>query len=740
MSEHLDVRALSPDEADAHLRDYLRILYKRRWLAGTAVVAVLLATTVYTFTAVPVYEARVKLLIEAENPNVVSFKEVVEQDQTRLDYYQTQYNLLQSRSLARRTLDALKLWGQPPFAAAGEPRFSWRVLPATAVAAVSALFRRAQAATPPAPAPGETSAQSRAVDRLLGGLTIAPVRSSRIVDLKFRSTDPDLAMRVANAHAKGFIEQTMEFKFLTSKEAADWLGERLAEQRKQVEAAEAAVQRYREANGAVSFNDGQNIVVQKLGELNAAVTRAKTERIQKEALYRQLQAIQSNRVALDTFPAILTNVFIQQQKGELAQLQSQLAQLSEKLGDRHPDIIRLRSALHTAQSKLQGEIAKVVHAVRNEYLAALAQERSLSTALEQQKTEALAMNRQAIEYGVLTREAESSRQIYESLLQRAKETGVSSELRTSNVRIVDRAERPRVPVSPAKRLNLMLAMLAGGLLAIGLAFFVEYLDSRIRTPDEIKTHLGLTPLGLVPAVRSTSESTNDVPLISNGAPGNFSEAFRTIRTNVLFSSADTGAKCILVTSTGPGEGKSVVSANLALGFAEAGQRVLLIDGDLRRPRLHELFSRSQEPGLSNLMVGTSKASDVVHRAPTPGLWLLAAGKTPPNPAELLGSVRFKEFLATLDEHFDWVIVDSPPVMPVADASVLAHAAGKVVFVVGAEMTDRRSARAACEQLSKTSARVVGAVLNKVDIERNPYYFADYYRREYAKYYQKAGRV
>jgi capsular exopolysaccharide synthesis family protein len=539
--------------------------------------------------------------------------------------------------------------------------------------------------------------------------------------------------------AKNYIEQNLEYKFMASKEASDWLGDRLAEQRKAVELAESKLQLYREQNGAVSFEGQQNIVVQKLGDLNAAVTRAKTERIQKEAMYQQLLQSQSNPAMLDTFPAILTNTFIQQQKTELTEMQRQYVQLSEKLGDKHPDIIKLKSAIQISQTRLNGEIGKIVQSVKSEYQASLAQENSLTTALNQQKNEALAMNRQAIEYGVLSRDMESSKQLYQSLLQRSKETGVSGELKTSNIRIVDAAERPRAPFTPQTRRDLLQGLLAGGLLAFGLVFFFEYLDSHIKTPDEVRTHLGLSHLGLLPAMNGKT-FTGKYPLLNNGVPSNFSEAFRNIRTNVLFSSAQEGSRSVVVTSTGPGEGKSMVASNLALSLAQAGQRVLLIDGDMRKPKVHEIFDVSQEPGLSNLLVGNAKASESVRKTSVPGLWVMGAGRIPPNPAELVGSARFRDFLASIKEHFEWVIIDSPPVMSVTDAALVAHHTAGVLFVIGAEMTSRHAAKRALDQLEQAQARFVGAVLNRVDLEHNAYYYSQYYRREYSDYYEKDART
>jgi exopolysaccharide transport family protein len=721
---------IAVDDRSVHLTDYVRVLYKRRWTALGALFAVILTATVYSFTATPVYEARAKLLIDVENPNVVDFKEVIEQDRARADYYQTQFNLLQSRSLARRTLESLKLWDAlAPPAGAGKDSAS-----DTVARWVSTALGRTPAARRE---PDETTRQSAAMDTLIRNLVVAPLRNSRIVDLSYRSPDPDQAAALVNAHAHAYIEQNLEFKFLSSKEATDWLAQRLGEQRHAVEASESALQQYREKNDAVPLGTQENIVVQKLSDLSAAVTRAKTERIEREALHNQLVSIQHDRVALDTFPAVLSNTFIQAQKAELANLQRQEAALSDRLGDRHPDIIKMKTSIQAAESKLQGEIEKVVQSIRNQYLSALAQEQSLTSALDSQKREALSMNRKAIEYSVLQREVESSRQIYDSLLQRAKETGISGELRTSNVRIVDLAETPTKPVSPRRGLNILLGLLGGIMFGGCLAFFLEYVDNRIKSPDELKQHLGLPALGLIPAIAAKVLQNGQSPLMNRGVPPSFAEAMRTLRTNVLFSSAVDGGKSLVVTSTGPGEGKTLVASNLAIAFAQAGQRVLIIDADMRRPRVHEVLSLPQEPGLSNVLVGSVKASEAIKATGITGLWILASGRTPPNPPELLGSQRFRDLLDSLRDHFDWVIVDTPPVMAVSDAALIAHFATGVVYVVGAEMTSRFAAQSGLEQLQSARAHVVGAVLNRVDLERDAYYYSHYYRREYGHYYVNA---
>jgi len=322
-------------------------------------------------------------------------------------------------------------------------------------------------------------------------------------------------------------------------------------------------------------------------------------------------------------------------------------------------------------------------------------------------------------------------------LQRTKETGVSGGYQGTNIQVVDRAEEPRYPVLPQTRRDLMFSAMSGAFFGILLAFGIEYFDSRLKSPDEIKAHLGLAFLGLIPLLVTKDKDHGEAPMLHHDVPPNFAEAIRALRTAMLFSSAEEGARSVLVTSTGPHEGKTVISSSLAITLAQAGQRTLIIDADMRRPRMHETLGRSQEPGLSNVLVGDTTLPDATRQSSVNNLWLLSAGHIPPNPAELLGSKKFEILLDELKGRYDWIIIDAPPVMPVTDAAVLAHMAGGVLFVVGAEMTPRRAAMAAIEQLKSARAKLVGAVLNRVNVERHAYYYAPYYRKEYGKYYQRS---
>ncbi|MGE5359681.1 MAG: GumC family protein [Bacteroidales bacterium] len=722
-------------ESDTHVFDYLRVLYRRRWVALPVFLVLFVTSAINTVRTTPIYEAKTEILIEKDGAKGGNINDLFQQQEGWYndDFYQTQYKMLQSRTLARRAIVELKMGDRPDLDGGVKVQggFSLTGLVFSGIGAVRGLINSNNSqATTSRPA-DEKAWQSAVIDDYLGRLTVVPIRNSRLVDLKFVSASPQMAMKMANALAEAYIRQNLELRFTTNKEANVWLSDQVNEQKKKVEEAEQALQNYKEQNDAAAVDDRQNIVVQKLADLNAAVTKAKTERFGKEAVYRQLQSMDANG-SIDTFPAVLSNEYIQKIKSELADLYRQRSQLLDKYGEKWPDVTKVNLAIQGAEAKLKAETSKITASVRAEYESALANERSLVGALESQKNESLSLGRKSIEYSVLQRNAQSNRQIYESLLQRTSETGISSKVEATNIRQVDKAEPPRVPILPRTGRDLTLAFLIAAFCGVGLAFGFEYLDNRIKSPDEVKLHLDLPFLGMIPTVKDHA----DRALINNGVPAEFSESFQSVRTSVLFSSADQGAHKLVVTSTGPGEGKSLVASNMAMALAQAGQRVLLIDGDMRRPRVHEIFGENQEPGLSNVLTAQSLLPECVRKTAVDKLFVLPAGVIPPNPAELLASKRFAEFLLGLNAAYDWVVIDSPPVLAVADAAIYATTASGVLFVVAADRTTRQAARAALDQLHAVDAKMIGAVLNGVNITRNPYYYSHYYRKDYKRYYVK----
>lgn len=737
-----------------NVHDYLRPLYRRRWLAGSAFSTVLALAFVYAFTATPVYRATARLLIEPSDPNVVTFQEViVERGFFTTDVQTTQRDMLRSRSLARAAIERLRLWDHPEF---GEPERSPWLRALNPLRAARRLFSWVRSAVFPPSAPAtadgfadaETRAESRAISALLDRLEVTATRQSRIVTLRFSAFEPKLAAEVVNALAELHVERDMEFRYTTSRDASEWLELRIAEQRAKLAASEQALQTYREEHGAAGIEDRQNIIVRELENLHAAATAATLARVESEARYRDLQDVRGDAEALGRFPDILRNEVIQEQRLIVASLRRDRARLAEELGPRHPDMIAVESSLADAEDRLQNEVLAVVDSLRIEFEVASSRERELLLELDQQTQSALALDRTGIEYGVMRREAESNRELYESLLQRAAETGVTGELESSNIRILDTADVPVRPARPRRQLVILLGLLGGGILAGGLVFTMEFVDDRIRTPEDLRTHLEAPYLGMIPFVKpeerddersgSVFVDRSDLEiLISAGAPPGFAEAIRSVRTNLIFSSADAGCRAVVVTSAAPGEGKSCISANLAVSLAQLGRRTLLVDADLRRPDQHGYFDMKIEPGLTNLLVGESDEGAVVRETAVPGLAVVTAGKTPPNAADLLGSERLAGFLDSCRNDFDWIVMDTTPILPVTDALQVARSVGSVLFVVGSETTSRRVAADALEKIAQTGARVLGTTLNKAALERHPYYYARYYRREYSRYYSES---
>jgi capsular exopolysaccharide synthesis family protein len=421
----------------------------------------------------------------------------------------------------------------------------------------------------------------------------------------------------------------------------------------------------------------------------------------------------------DSIPEILQNPYIQSLKAQLAELERRKALLSERYGDKHPEMLTVNASIQDATRQLNLEIAKAVDSIRHDYESAMLEERTLASALEEQKALATDLDRKSVTYTVLQRDAESNRELYLTLLRREKELQVLANSRGNNVRLVERAAVPQVPFSPNLRRAMMLGAIVAFLVAIGLVLGLDYLDDTIKTPEDI-ARLGLPFLALIPAARAGRHR----PTLSGH--NDFSEAIRSLRTSIALSTRQ-GGSIVLVTSAQPLEGKTTTACNLATALAYGGAKVLLIDADMRRPGVHRNFGLDNRCGLSELLSGQAHLTQAVQRLAAPDLWIMSAGSTPHNPSELLASGRMEALLGQVQNGpFDWVIVDTPPVLAVTDASILTQWVSGVAFVVGSEMTRRRLAERAIETLAAGRPRILGAVLNRVDVSRNKYYYARHY--------------
>jgi succinoglycan biosynthesis transport protein ExoP len=706
-------------------RRHWAMIHKRRAIVFTCLGVSLLVATIYNYTSRPVYQATAQILIDRDTPKVLPNKELVDIVQAGADYYQTQYQLLRGRMLAERVVEKLDLQRSDEFLT-GPMLSPWERLQV-----------RILGKPPKSTVDSDGMPLSPAVAAFRSRVIVEPVPGSRLVNLRFSAYDPGLAAQAVNALAELYIKQTLEFRFTVSTEATGWLGDRLKEQQEKVQAAEKALQQYREKEGLVNPEERQSLVDQKLQALNLAALNARTDRIAKETVWVQLRNLSPAAVA--SFPSVMANPVAQGLKGQLADLHKEEVRLSDSLGEKHPDMIKVRSEIRATEDKLRSEMRSVVQAAEADYRTAASQEATLQQNLEAVKQEAMGVNRKAIEYGVLRREVDGNQQMYKDLLTRTKQTGLETELETTNIRVVEKAEAPRAPISPQRRRNYQLGALLGLLLGIALVLIFEHFDNTLKTPEDVKEHLGLPFLGMVPdvGVRQTSSATPRTgvsPLILKNPQSAVAESYRVLRTNLIFSSADNQGRAIVISSANPGEGKTTTVANLASSLALNGAKVLAVDADLRRPTMHHHFGIPKTPGLSDLIVGKCQASQAIQATRFKGLQVLPCGYVPPNPAELLGSAHMRQVVDALRTHYEWVLIDTPPILAMADTPVLCPLVDGVVLVIGAEVSGRPTIQRAVDQIQGVGGKIIGIVLNKVDLERNSYYYSQYYGEYYRSYY------
>jgi capsular exopolysaccharide synthesis family protein len=696
---------------------------------------VVVTTAIVTFTIRPVYRGTATIQINKENPQIVDFKEIFAVNTTDLDYYQTQYKILESRSLARRVLQTLKLADHPDLNSRSESSFvlNW-------AGEFAKTFSRW---VPLIPATGQTVGagerervrETFLVNRFLDRLKIEPIRNSRLVKVHFDSHYPDLSMEVPNTLALAYIQQNLETRFTATEKAKEWLTRQLEDLKGKVERADETVQAFGSKHDIISLEEKENVTMQRLMELNEALAKAEAERMAKEALYRQ-----TKDQSFETIPVILENKLIQDLKQTHIQLEAQYLQLSEKFKPEYPEMKRLKTQMDSVSRQLQGEIHKIATGIKNDYESGLRKEELLRKAFEDQKNRAMSMKQRAIQYNILKREADTNRELYKGLLQRMKEAGVSAGIVASNIQIVDQAEFLTKPYRPNKQLNLLLAAVVGLFLGVGLAFFFEYLDNTVKTPEDVEELIRLPSFGIVPAIysqrRKRIEGGNSYPveLITHSHPKSaLSEAYRNIRTSILLSFSEKPPKTLAISSPNPAEGKTTTALNTAIALAQTGASVLLIDADMRKPRIHTIFNYENGAGLTTYLSGNARLESIIQNSGIPNLSYVPSGPIPPNPSELLGSLLFKNTLDTLKETYDHVLIDAPPVLGFADSAILSSMVDGTMMVVVGGKTPRETLHQAREILFQVNARILGVVINRVDIRRSAYN-SYYYRYHY--YYGK----
>ena len=728
-SKHPALSLTSGRSAETHLFDKLRALLRYKWPAAAACVVVVGLAALQAYSRTPLYRATARLLIELEDERSLAMEGVGSGKTTEYTYdpepyFQTQYRILTGRELAERVVRSLDLRTLPDLNGSEPQRRGVAKLIAAVRGTAGGWARPLTGGSPPATA--APPSPEAVIANFSSRVSVEPVRSSRLVDVSFVSSDAGTAARAINALVDEYVAQNLAVRQQDMSKSLTWLSEELERQEHRVEESEHAMAEYRAGHNAGSLHDKENIVTARLNQLNESATRARTARAQKESLYKQIEAL-GPAAAAETIPVIASNPSVQSVKATLAELQRQKTLLSERYGDRHPEMVTVMASMQDANRQLNIELSKAVEAIRHDYESAVLEERTLARALSDQQAVAADLDRKGVAYTVMEREAQSNRQLYETLLQREKELQVLANSRGNNVRLIDHAAIPSAPFAPDVRRSLLLGSLAGLLVAFGLVFALDSFDDTIKSAEDVTRKLGLPCLGLVPDVRPRS----DRPVVSATGSGDFGEAIRALRTSVAFSSETEGSAVILVTSAQPLEGKTTTACNLAMAMAYGGAKVLLVDADLRRPSVHNGFGLENRVGLSDVLTGRTPLTSAVYRLASPdNLWVMTAGAPPHNPSELLGSKRMEHLVEQMRTGpFEWVIIDTPPVLAVTDASILAREATGVAFVLGAGMTRRRLAERAIETLAIGGPRILGAVLNRVESSRETYSYSDYRRRD-----------
>jgi capsular exopolysaccharide synthesis family protein len=728
--DYTDFSQLGEESA---FQQYWRILVKRKATVLCSLVVILTLVAVATLKMTPTYQASGRIAINRLDPGILGFKDVGQgedyEDPSDLD---TEVKILQSDSLALQVIKQLNLDKDPGFAGGNVSELKTENLV-------------------PDSLPVDSNRATALLNGFRGGLKVTRVPSTRIIQLDYLSADPKLAANVVNTLENTFIEQNFKTKYESTMQASDWLSKQLLDLQMKVETSQEKLVQYQKDHGILGVDEKQNIVTDKLDQLNKDLTAAETDRIQKESLYRLSKSGSSDIVAaVNTSSPTGRESLLEKLRAQQADLKIQYARANAQFGPAYPEVVKLDDQLKQVETEIQIETGKIGAGVKNQYLAAVARENMLRQALEAQKQEQNKLNESAIEYNTLKRDVDTSRQLYEGLLQKLKEAGVTAGLHTNNIRIVDAARVPTAPTEPNIPRNLGFGFLLGLSSGIGLAFLMEAMDSTVRTTEQAQVISALPSLGIIPLSAKANHSEKQLQLGGSGASGKtpvelitqarpqsqVAESYRALRTSLLLSSLGAPPKVVLVTSALPQEGKTTTSINAAIVLAQKGARVLLIDGDLRRPGVAKSLAMSSPVGLSNVLSGTARLEEAITRsALLPSLFVLASGPVPPNPAELMASQEMKQILESLKEKFDHIVIDTPPALSVTDAVVLSPVVDSVILVIRSGQTTKQALRRARDLLLQVNARVTGVLLNAVDLKSPEYYYYYEYRGKYgARYY------
>jgi len=718
--------AIKSDTLD--IVEYWNAIAKRRWsiLGLTLVVAILAVLIVQSIR--PSYRSTATLLIEQGKTKVVSIEEIYSQGLTsNREYFQTQVEILKSDELARKTVQKLKLTTHPDF----DPR---QAEPGP-LASVGKFFGEPKALT-------EDDVLKRVVQKFKSDLQIQLVRNSQLAQISFTAHDKELSAKVPNAMAELFIENDLDARMAMTEKASQWMRDRLSELRIKVDASERQLQDYRDRERIVDTKGlAMSGAGKQLEELTRGLVEARAKRADAESAYSQVQQIKAGKpgASYETIPAVLRHPLVQKLKEVEGDAERKLGDAEKRYGPEHPKLIQAKAELESARDNTRRQMEVVVQGLTKEYENAKANEAAVERALSQSKNDIQGINRKEFQLGVLEREVQQNRHLYDMFVGRLKETSVGGVLQTTIARVVDPAVVPAEAYAPKKAQIVGISAAAALVLAAMLALLLDRLNNTLNSTGDVESRLGVPALGVLQKIKGFMKKGFMSELaFFNDTQSTFSEAVRTVRTSVLMSALDEQHKVVVITSSVPSEGKTTLSFNLACALGQV-KKVLLVDADLRRPKVGKLVGRkSGSPGLADLVAGQAQVSQCVFFEEKAGIHILSAGTVPPNPLELLSSRRFEEVIAKLKEAFDIVIIDSAPLQLVSDAQVLSQFASSVIYVVKADSTPYQVAQNGLKKLRRVNAPILGVVLNQLDLEKAEKYYGEYSGYKSYKGYKKYG--
>jgi capsular exopolysaccharide synthesis family protein len=699
--------SLSEQDASASLAAYWQMLLRRRWTVLAITVAVTTLVALSSFKTRPVYKAVARIEVEPDTPQVQTLNQVYQPTQNDQDFLRTQIQIIQTDNLAWRTIQELGLAQNSAFVGKVDPH------------------------------PVESDARKLGLMGLFKSrLSVELIPGSRIMTVGYESTDPQLAARIANTLVDNYTDYSFRQKYDVTRQAAGRMEQQLDELKAKVEKSQRDLVEYQRENTIVDTGDKQNVIEQRLGQLSTDLTQAQNERIEKEAIYNQVKA-NPERVHGLTHDDPLQHL-----QEKLADLRSQYVDALNQYGPNYPKVVRLGKDVAEAEAQITSERDGAVERYRNVYIAAKNREQLLEQAVAQQKEELGNFNRLLVEHNILKGEFETNQQLYQKLLEHLKDATVTAGLRSTNIHMVDPALPPVAPIRPKTRLNIMMGLMVGLVLGAMAAFIQEAIDSSLKTPEEVEALIAAPALAQIPAQTqrllpgSAAGNGAGVAMLQETKNSAITEAYRALRTSILLSAASRAPRLLLVSSANAGEGKTSTAVNLALALAQCGSSVLLVDCDLRRPYVARMLNLENQRGMSTFLTGNDKIDDVIQQTQQENLWVIPSGPSPPNPAELVSSQPMSKMLETLRGRFQHIIIDSPPLLVVTDATILSTMVEGVVLVVESGVTPRKLILRARKVLDSANARLLGVVLNKVRLHHDGYYS---YYGQYRGYYGESGK-